>query len=247
MKKYIVSLLPNIIEEATGTCVVSFSDVEVIDADYVNNRLSESELRHIDNIVHILEDHSKGISNALWNLATCYDCGITVEMDMNKAKDYYMLTNMQSLLDKGQMGNYTERNVTVVNLVNCAQAYEDAANRGYRCAMFFYGLAFLNELGVPEDDGKANYWFERASDMGLNEATNALANSYLHGYGVDKNVEKAVELLKISASHGNVNAWFNLGVTFYNAGKIQLGLEFICQAANDGHKQAIDILKQLGY
>lgn len=247
MKKFVISLLPNIVEGATGTCLVSFSEVDSINAEYVNSRLSKSELQNIENIVSLLEKHTNGYSNALWNLATCYDCGISTEINAKKSKEYYMLANMQSLLDKGQMGNYTENSMTLVNLLDCAQAYEEAANRGYPCAMFFYGLAFLNELGVPEDDEKANYWFERASNIGLDEATNALANNYLRGYGVQKNLEKAIELLKISAGHGDANGLFNLGAILYNGGEKQLGLEFICQAANKGHKQAIAALKQIGY
>ena len=245
MKKFTISLLPNIVEGATGTCMVSFSEVDLLDAEYVNNRLPKSELYNTENIVSLLEKQANGYSNALWNLATCYDCGIFTEINATKAKEYYMLANMQSLLDKGQMGNYTESSITLVNLLDCAQAYEEAANRGYPCAMFFYGLAFLNELGIPEDDEKANYWFERASNMGFDEATNALANNYLRGYGVQKNLEKAIELLKISAGHGDANGLFNLGAILYNGGEKQLGLEFICQAANKGHKQAIAVLKQM--
>lgn len=249
MKKVIVPL-PNIIEGADWMGFISpFIDVESSEAAYVNNRLSKAELQNIENVVALLKEHSKGHSNALWNLATCYDCGISTEIDVKTSKQYYMLANMQFLLDTEQiMCDVPEGEMNIGNLLDCAQAYEDAANKGYPCAMYFYGLSFLNGLGVSQDDKKASYWFKRASNVGLDEGTNALALNYIHGYGVRKNLQKAIELFKISAGHGNADGLYNLGVTLYNLGETQLGLEFISFAAFKGHKQALDAMKHhFGY
>ena len=153
---------------------------------------------------------------------------------------------MQILLDKGQL-KFNEKNITVVNLVDCAQAYEEAAKLEYVCAMFFLGLSYLNGLGVSENDVEANRWFQKASNKGLNMATNVLACSYLHGYGVPKDVDKAISLLRTSVSNGDVEGLFVLASIVYNNGNKAEGIKLLKKAACRGHKKAIEFLMKLGY
>ena len=90
MQKAIIDLMPNLLEDATGTCIVSYNNIEVSNLEYVNKRLQKKDLQSIKNIISNLEAHSRGFANALWNLAVCYDCGICTDVDADKAKEYYM-------------------------------------------------------------------------------------------------------------------------------------------------------------
>lgn len=245
MKKATIIALPKLFEGTMTPGAVTFSNIEPMEDEYVKRKLSVAELKNIENIASFLEANCIGRANALWNLAVCYDCGISTDTNMDKSKNYYMLAHMQELLDEGQFADFNESAFNCVNLIDCAQAYEKAAINGCPCAMFFYGLSYLNGLGVDEDDGRATYWFEKASGVGLDEATNALANNYLRGYGVAKNIAKAVELLQISAEHGNADGLYTLGAILCNAGLKSEGLIYIRKAASKGHKQAKAVINEL--
>lgn len=62
---------------------------------------------------------------------------------------------------------------------------------------------------------KSAEWFQKAADEGSAYAKNDLANAYLLGRGVDKNIEKGLDLYQQAAAAGDEYAMFNLGSYYY--------------------------------
>ena len=246
MKKVIVAEAPKIFAEQMPMGILTIRDVGNSDKNYLNSELTDQELASIKDVVSELKENCNGRPNALWNLAVCYDCGIGVEQDEKAADIYYRLAYMQFLIDTNVIEVEKEEGMwRIVNLMNDAQVYKTAALKGYACAMYFYGLSYLNGAGVQENDEMANFWFKKSADKGFVEAISALANSYLRGYGVEKDINKAIELFQTAVDYGNPNAMCSLGSIYYNAGLEQEGIEYFMRAASLGYEPAKKILNEI--
>ena len=71
-----------------------------------------------------------------------------------------------------------------------------------------------SKMGVMYMDGKdylkADHWFQRAVNQGYAPAQNNLAGIYYYGYGVEQDLNRALELFKVSAQQGYTPAQTNL-------------------------------------
>lgn len=248
MKKRIITIAPSLpMMENAHLCLIMSSDYEPSSEIFASEKMSPERLETTPEIMGKLEKIKKGNSVAMWNMAVCYDCGISVERNQIAAKDYYMLAYMQDGIDHGLIEDEEKQNdgISVTNFLDTAQAYIEAAQIGCPCAMYFYGMAFLNGLGVREDDAQANLWFKKAADCGIADALAALANSYFRGYGVKQDVKKDFDLFKEAASAGSAAATLVLGQMYWNAGMREAGLTYIRKAAAMGDDQAVELLKQI--
>ncbi len=248
MKKRIITIAPSLpMMENAHLCLIMSGDYEPSSELFASEKMSPVKLKTIPEIVRKLEEIKEGNSIAMWNMAVCYDCGISVERNQTAAKDYYMLAYMQDGIDYGLIEDEEKQNdgISVTNFLDTAQAYIEAAQIGCPCAMYFYGMAFLNGLGVREDDAQANLWFRKAGDCGVADALAALANSYFRGYGVEQDLKKAMDLFRAAASAGSAGATLILGQMYWNAGMRDEGLSYIRQAAKLGDARAAEILKQI--
>jgi TPR repeat protein len=108
------------------------------------------------------------------------------------------------------------------------------------------GAALLKgKESAPDPIGAAKL-FQQASDLGNPIADHALGVMYLDGYGVEKNIPKAVELLRKSAEQNYPEALFKLAslyargvaVTPDNKPDMQKAAEFARKAAEQGHIEA---------
>ncbi|CAG8563985.1 5721_t:CDS:2 [Ambispora leptoticha] len=64
----------------------------------------------------------------------------------------------------------------------------------------YYSLALIydyGQLGVVRDDKKAFEWYQKASDVGIIEATRRLSECYRRGLGTEIDLEKANKLAKL--------------------------------------------------
>ncbi len=248
-KRIIISDTPNLGMGDAQIKVVVLGNYEPANETYAMQRLSPKDLEAIPDVMEKLKKVKSGNPTALWNMAVCFDCGISVERDLKKAKEYYMLAYTQEALDQGSFENVgkEEGSMTVINLIDTAQAYSDAALSECPCATYFLGMAYLNGLGVAENDIYAAFFFRTAANHGLAEALAALANSFFRGYGVEKDVQKAITLYKEASDAGCASATLILGQIYWNEGRREEGLHYIREAAKQGDTQAAEILKQIKY
>lgn len=134
-----------------------------------------------------------------------------------------------------------------------------AALQGNAWAAREMGVIYLNGInGVPADSGKASYWAMYAENVKeIIPNTFYLAASYLHGWGVPKNPEKAkllytetMQILKEAAKSGDPYADM-LFYKFYMTYSQDVGTPknikkadfWLRQAAAEGYPPAIAIMK----
>lgn len=156
---------------------------------------------------------------AAFNLGFCYECGVGVPKDEEKALHYYYIAanagNAQGQYEVA-MAYLLGKNGFQVD-VNEAKKYLDAAieqeePRAYKLQgdMYYYGI------GIDEDNEKAAEWYKKSSDAGNLDASASLANMYINGIGVTKNESKGYQLYKLAADAEIPNGLAGLGLCYEN-------------------------------
>lgn len=115
---------------------------------------------------------------------------------------------------------------------------KQAASRGYVKAQRFMGNYYLKHKKQPT---AAFTWYKKAADRGDNISTLYVAGSYLHGYGVKQNRDKARRYITKAAQNGNALAQYELSEMF-RASKHRrskrLGIAWLKKAAKGGNQKA---------
>jgi len=88
--------------------------------------------------------------------------------------------------------------------------YEYAAKKGLANAMYNLGVLYFFSKEITQDYTKAFFWFNQASLKKHVKAQYCLGLLYEEGLGVEKNIEKAHKLYKISAYAGYKKAYKRL-------------------------------------
>jgi localization factor PodJL len=92
-------------------------------------------------------------------------------------------------------------------------ALREAAAMGNARAQFVIATRYLNgEQGVPQDEARAAYWYERAAAQGLAPAQYRLGTLFERGRGVARDLGAALAWYERAASLGNVKAMHNAAV-----------------------------------
>ena len=165
---------------------------------------------------------AQGHTNAQISLAYLYTNGLGVERDYLKAMEWYEKAATQG--DTHAQFNIAylyEKGLGVEqDYLRAAEWYEKAAVQGNASAQSNLGYFYINGLGVGQDYEKAREWYrkaaaqgnagainnleflkeaewyEKAAAQGDVDALRQLADMYEHGAGVERNHEKAAELLQ---------------------------------------------------
>jgi len=92
----------------------------------------------------------------------------------------------------------------------------------------------------PTDEASALALVQKRVSKGDAEAINQLGNHYNHGgFGLAKDVPRAIELWTEAAEFGSLDAYFMLGVAYYNGDGVDvdkpMGIRHWQQAAMKGH------------
>lgn len=162
--------------------------------------------------------------------------------------------------------------------IDTTKIYNDAAEAGEAHALYKIGNAYIgqninkaveywqkaSDLGSnyakcnlaryfrqeKKDYQKANELFEEAALKGIEEAQQALAESYYYGFGVDKDVAKAWEWNEKALNLGYTPARYLLAVMCLQNSmadilpdKVMRGMSYMEQAANDKYQLALDFYK----
>ena len=102
------------------------------------------------------------------------------------------------------------------------------------------------DMGIPQDDSKANELYRKAGELGSAVAYFNLGCSYAQGAGVDIDTKKAKYYCELAAMMGDVKARYNLGALEAQAGNRHREMKHFILAARAGYKQSLDVVKD-GY
>lgn len=111
----------------------------------------------------------------------------------------------------------TGRGVTM-DFKNGIAWIEKAANQGNADAQTYLGVLYYTGDRIERDYNLAFKWFNKAAGNNP-EASYYLSRYYMEGQGVEKNKEKAIELIKDAAQGGYAEAQYLLA-TFFDSGQI---------------------------
>ena len=90
-----------------------------------------------------------------------------------------------------------------------------AAEAGDPFAQCIIGAHHASDVeGIPKDHAIAFAWYKRASDNGYAPGDRQVGYAYEHGLGVEQSHEKAMDMYKKAAAHGDIRAIFNVGIMY---------------------------------
>lgn len=115
--------------------------------------------------------------------------------------------------------NYSEELHFKVDIKKAIHWNEKAAlynnKNAFRRLGLIYEYGYEKDESFSEDTEKANYFYKRAADLGDELSLYYCGLNILLGIGIEKDVNKGIELIKKSAERGEVSAQLKLGELFY--------------------------------
>ncbi len=171
-----------------------------------------------------------------YNLGVCYELGIGVEKDENKAFDFYQKSAENGCInaifqlgycyvngigievnkDKGfelyneAAGKKDELQYEIDERVNDLNKikywFQKAAKGDNKVALYKLGEFYELKDSILEDEAMAFEFYKKSADQGFIDAQYKLGYCYNNGIGVNINIDKAFDLYKIAAEGGNINA-----------------------------------------
>ena len=187
--------------------------------------------------------HRAGDHMGSRNLGYCYAIGLGTNADKEKAAEWYRISadagNAKAQCNLGVLymyGHGVEKDPS-----KAAEWYRRSSENGYSRGMTNYACLLRDGNGVPKDTEKAVYWFTQS---GSPRAKRLLAQMYLSGTDVPKDVNKARELLE-SASSRDRKAMFILGDLIYDEDK-ERAVSLFRKSAEKGFDDAVRRLEELG-
>lgn len=109
--------------------------------------------------------------------------------------------------------------------------------------------SFNSQASLPQcgDSECVEYFkkYQKYAKKGYADALTAIGQMYYHGYGTDKDVEKAISSLKAAARYGSPDGAFNLGKIYLSdpkVGDIDEAIRYLKKGANRKHLQSAILL-----
>lgn len=180
-----------------------------------------------------------GDSDSQTKLAECYEQGIGIEIDYQKANELWL-----KLIEKGNVQANRELGINLIigngdeNLDLGLRYLEHAVNEGDDKAMLLLGRVYNDdELGIASEE-KALYYMKMSADKGNAEAQWRIAELYKKNEQYDLAFVWATK----SAIQQNVQGRFDYGYFLFEGigceQDINLGLSIITTVANEGYDHA---------
>ena len=187
--------------------------------------------------------YENGDNRGSRNLGYCYAIGLGTETDKVKAAEWYTVSandgNAKAQCNIGVLYEYGHG--VEQDSVKAGEWYRISAENGCSRGMTNYACFLRDGHGVGKDPEKAAYWFEKS---GSPRAKRLLAQMYLEGNGIQKDVGKAKELLE-SASERDRKAMFILGDLIYSEDRAR-AVSLFNRSAEKGYDEAVQRLTDLG-
>lgn len=139
----------------------------------------------------------------------CYNKGVGVKRNTNKAAEYQQLA-----ADAGDKESYMPTALYLYNNDKHGEAFkyfEKAAKLGNIKAAYFCGLMLYDgDVDVEQDKAKGLKYLLSAAEEGHVAANLKLGESYLYGNGLKMDKEKGAKMIKVAAENGNNKAMWIL-------------------------------------
>jgi TPR repeat protein len=124
--------------------------------------------------------------------------------------------------------------------------YMKAALMNHPEAQRMVGIMYSLGRGVQQDLKQAVVWFEKGTNLGDQHCQYNLGLAFLFGKGVEINIEKSIIYLTMAAQQGHTDAQMNLFALCKDK-EPDKAMYWIREAARNGDREAISILKENGY
>ena len=155
----------------------------------------------------------KGYVEAITGVGRVY----AQEKDYKNALKYYEMASekgsAQAQLNAGNM--YARGSGVEISEEKAVEFYKLSASKGHPNAEF--NLAQFYETGtggVEKSYEKSFELYKSSEEKGMVEPLLKIGYYYYHGYGVEQNLNKAIEYLELSSNKGNIHSYYYLGFAY---------------------------------
>ncbi len=146
--------------------------------------------------------------------------------------------------------NYYQGKGVRKDLAKAASLLTYAAEGGHVSAQYGIGMMYFRGEGVTQSYDTALKWFLKAAENGMPNAQHEVSVMFCNGIGCQPDHQKAAYWAAKAADQNVVEAIYNMGVfLFQGAGVPQdrvKAISYLRRAAQLGHREASDVLTQLG-
>ena len=106
------------------------------------------------------------------------------------------------------------------------------------------GFYRIGRMGLPQDLEKAMELWLKAGGLGHGAAQSSVANAYLEGLGIERDMKKAKYYWELAAMRGDEDARHNLGVNEERAGNIDRAIKHWMIAAGAGKDSSLGAIRK---
>ena len=146
----------------------------------------------------------QGDASAQFNLGYCYDKGLGVEQNYEKAVEWYTKSAEQgNAYAQLNLGYCYDKGLGVEqDYEKAVEWYAKSAEQGDLTAQNNLGCHYAKGQGVEQDYEKAVYWWKKSAEQGDANAQFHLGICYAQGKGIEENCEEAIKCFKKAADNG---------------------------------------------
>ncbi|MGM9869014.1 MAG: tetratricopeptide repeat protein [Sodaliphilus sp.] len=220
---------------------------------------------------YLLHAYEQGFNDVYWHLAQCYMHGYGTSVDKNKAYPLYQQAAENGILQAQEMlcKSYFRGDGSISkNYALCVKWGEEAIRQGSKAIRFetAYSCSHIGKEERAQDlyfelclEGNAaamnNYacgltdpqesakWFLNAANKGDDYGMWNIAKHYKNGNGIEKNLEKAIEMFEKSANTGHVGAMMDLARIYRDGDEVpqngDLAIKWYKKAADANEESAL--------
>lgn len=173
-------------------------------------------------------------------IASCYQNGLGVAKDVNKAIPY-----LTAAAEKNCVPAQRDLGMILINDKKAMEAvpwFRRGAENGDIPCTFYYGKMLVEGLGVKANKKEGANYLLKAADAGFPQAMYYVGNCYMSGDGLTKNADQAVKWYKLAAGKGVHNAQWALAQCYREGNGTDINydqaLYWYAEAASKGHNRA---------
>lgn len=173
-------------------------------------------------------------------IASCYQNGLGVAKDVNKAIPY-----LTAAAEKNCVPAQRDLGMILINdkkAMEAAPWFKRGSENGDIPCTFYYGKLLVEGLGVKANKKEGANYLLKAADSGFPQAMYYVGNCYMSGDGLTKNAEQAVKWYKLAAGKGVHNAQWALAQCYREGNGTDINydqaLYWYAESASKGHNRA---------
>lgn len=176
---------------------------------------------------------------AIYQLGQMCEKGLYLDFDLQKAKEYYekavTLKNIDAKYALGRILLYGTPPIKQ-DSQRALQLLKDAALSYQFKAQCLLGQLYANgEFNLEQSYKYAIGWYSNAAMLGYAPCQYRLAQAYHLGYGVKRDIQKALNIFKRAADQGHLESLYQIGVIQKELNFTHSSLRIFEEACTLGH------------